>query len=108
MSLKRGSVRGYMTGNLIYKIEDGHRLMSLQLTVCAEDDFKYTSLSEVRRKRIIRLLSEAKEQGHLLSYKDLNLILLSSVSTLKRDISILEKNGYSVPLRGRRVKSFRR
>lgn len=85
-----------MSGNLIYKIEDGHRLLSLQLTVCAEDDLKYTSLSELRRKRIIRILKEAKEQGYLLSYKDLNLILLSSLATLKRDISYLRKQGIDV------------
>jgi len=85
-----------MSGSLIYKIEDGHRLMSLNLTVCHEDDLKHGSLSELRRKRIIRLLQEAKEQGYLLSYKDLNLILLSSLATLKRDISYLRKQGIEV------------
>ena len=70
--------------------------MSLQLTVCAEDDLKYTSLSELRRKRIMRLLREAKEQGYLLGYKDLNLILLSSLATLKRDISYLKKQGLEI------------
>ncbi|MFA4827689.1 MAG: DUF1670 domain-containing protein [Thermodesulfovibrionales bacterium] len=85
-----------MSGSLIYKIEDGHRLLSLQLTVCDEDDLNHVSLSELRRKRIIRLLKEAKEQGYLLSYKDLNLILLSSLATLKRDISYLRKQGIEV------------
>ena len=85
-----------MQGRLIYKIEDGHRLMSLSLTVCHEDDLNHVSLSELRRKRIIRLLKEAKEQGYLLSYKDLNLILLSSLATLKRDISYLRKQGIEV------------
>ncbi|KAF0146387.1 MAG: hypothetical protein FD156_55 [Nitrospirae bacterium] len=85
-----------MSGNLIYKIEDGHRLLSLELTVCDEDDLKYTSLSELRRKRIMRLLREAKEQGCLLGYKDLNLILLSSLATLKRDISYLKKQGIEI------------
>ena len=85
-----------MSGNLIYKIEDGHRLLSLQLTVCDEGDLRYTSLSELRRKRIIRLLREAKAQGCLLSYKDLTLILLSSLATLKRDISYLRKQGMEI------------
>src|SRR3990170_25933 len=85
-----------MQGSLIYKVEEGHRLMSLRLTVCHEDDLKYGSLSDLRRKRIIRLLREAKEQGCLLSYKDLNLILLSSLATLKRDISYLKKQGIEI------------
>jgi len=85
-----------MQGSLIYKVEDGHRLMSLRLTVCNEEDLRHGSLSEVRRKRIMRLLQEAKEQGCLLSYNDLKLILLSSIATLKRDISYLKNQGVEV------------
>lgn len=85
-----------MQGNLIYKVEDGHRLRRLKLTVCHEEDLNHGSLSEIRRKRIIRLLREAKEQGCLLGYKDLNLILLSSPATLKRDINYLRRQGAEI------------
>jgi len=85
-----------MKGRLIYKVEDGHNLRQLNLTVCLEEDLKHSNLSEVRRQRIIRLLYEAKEQGCLLSYKDLHLILLSSLATLKRDISYLRKHGVEI------------
>lgn len=91
-----------MKGSLIYKVEDGQRLMSLRLTVCHDEDLRHGRLSELRRKRIIRLLNEAKEQGCLLSYKDLNLILLSSLATLKRDISYLRKKGVEVAIKNGR------
>lgn len=97
MSLRKAGIAGVnMQGSLIYKVESGHRLISLNLTVCTEEDFQQASLSDVRRNRIIRLLHEAKEQGCLLSYKDLNLILLTSLATLKRDISYLRKQGIEV------------
>jgi hypothetical protein len=85
-----------MSGRLIYKVVDGHRFKELRLTVCNEEDQDIRSLSELRRKRIMRILHEAKEQGYLLSYKDLNLILLSSIATLKRDISYLRREGMEV------------
>lgn len=67
-----------------------------------EDVLSSEGLSELRKKRIIRLTEEAQRQGYLLSYGDLNALLLSSTSTLKRDISILEKEGHSIPLKGKR------
>lgn len=67
-----------------------------------EDVLSSQGLSELRKKRIVRLTSEAQSQGILLSYDDLNALLLSSVSTIKRDVSSLEKQGYSIPLKGRR------
>ncbi len=91
-----------MNGRLIYKVEEGQRLMSLNLTVCDEEDLSHGSLSEIRRKRILRILQEAKEQGCLLSYKDLKLILLSSLATLKRDISYLRKQGMEVLIKNGR------
>lgn len=67
-----------------------------------EDILSSQGISELRKRRILRLTHEAHKQGMPLGYEDLNAILLSSVSTLKRDINILEKYGYSVPLKGRR------
>ncbi len=78
---------------------------TLRLTLIGrndEDILRSQGLSELRRKRITRLTHEAQRQGMLLSYEDLNALLLSSVSTLKRDINVLEKQGCSIPLKGRR------
>ncbi len=88
-----------MKAELAYKVEDGYRLRELMLTVCKDDDTDNGSMRDVRRKRILRLLQQAKEQGYSLSYKDLNLILLISPATLKRDISYLRKQGIEVAVK---------
>lgn len=78
---------------------------TLRLTLIGRNDESVLSsqgLSRLRQKRIMRLTAEAQRQGLLLGYDDLNALLLSSVSTLKRDISILKKQGYNIPLRGKR------
>ncbi len=67
-----------------------------------EDVLKREGLKGLRLRRIIRLTHEAKEQGVLLSYEDLSALLLTSVSTLKRDIAYLERHGKQIPLKGRR------
>ncbi len=80
---------------------------TLRLTLIGSKDESILSsrgLSELRKNRIMRLTGEAQRQGLLLGYDDLNALLLSSVSTLKRDISSLEKLGYVVPIRGKRGK----
>lgn len=77
-------------------------LMLTLIDMSDEDILSSQGLSELRKKRIVRLTEEARKQGMLLSYEDLNALLLSSVSTLKRDISILEKHGCVVHLKGRR------
>jgi len=82
---------------------------SLRLTLIGRNDEYILSsggLSELRKKRIMRLTREAHKQGVPLGYEDLNALLLSSVSTLKRDINILEKQGYVIPLKGRRKVSI--
>ncbi len=88
-----------MKAELAYKVEDGYRLRELMLTVCKDDDTDNGSMRDIRRKRILRLLQQAKEQGYSLSYKDLNLILLISPATLKRDISYLRKQGIEVDVK---------
>ncbi len=84
---------------------EGFTAKTLRLTLVGRGDeavLNSSGLSELRKKRIMRLTVEAQKQGLLLSYEDLNALLLSSVSTLKRDINILERQGYSIPLKGRR------
>lgn len=80
---------------------------TLNLTLIGQDDetiFIGRGVRELRLKRIMRLTGEADEQGCLLGYEDLSALLLTSVATLKRDISYLEKHDKVVRLRGRRKK----
>lgn len=78
---------------------------NITLTLIGQGDrdvLKKQGLRALRLKRIIRLTEEAYEQGFLLSYEDLSRLLVTSISTLKRDISYLERNGHRIRLRGRR------
>lgn len=77
----------------------------LRLTLISQGDeelLKKSGLAGLRRRRVLRLTREAEEQGCLLSYEDLSGLLLTSLATLKRDVSRLESQGYTVPLRGRK------
>ena len=81
--------------------------VSLMLTLVGPEDLKILKsdgLAGLRRRRLMRLSSEAVSQGALLGYDDLCCLLVSSLSTLKRDVSIIEEAGISVPLKGRRMK----
>jgi len=55
----------------------------------------------VRRARLLRLASEAREQGGLLSHEDLGFRLLNcGLRTIVRDIQVLRRAGVEVPTRG--------
>jgi len=60
----------------------------------------------LRHNRIMRLLREAEQQGALLRYEDLSGLLLTSLATLKRDVSYLEGRGYSLNLKGKKRNGF--
>lgn len=84
---------------------NGNGLKRLRLTLIGQGDaetLRAEGIAGLRRKRIIRLASEAKGQGSLLGYEDLSSLLLTSLATLKRDVTQIEKGGSAVPLRGRR------
>ncbi len=53
-----------------------------------------------RQRRIMRITSEAKEQGGLLSQEDLAEILMCDVRTIRRDIKALEVLDIHTPTRG--------
>lgn len=57
-------------------------------------------LAGLRRHRILRLTQQAYDQGALLSYEDLAILLTSSPATMKRDIRQLKHNGYFIMTRG--------
>jgi len=56
--------------------------------------------AEVRQRRIVRLVEEAREQGGLLTQEDLAEILMCDVRTIRRDIHLLKKRGFELPTRG--------
>jgi DNA-binding NarL/FixJ family response regulator len=80
-----------------------------KVTVCLtldanKDDFEIRvrrGVIGLRRARLLRLASEAREQGGLLSHEDLAFRLLNcSLRTIVRDIHILRRAGVEVPTRG--------
>jgi len=56
--------------------------------------------SAVRRQQMVRIATEAKEQGGLLTQEDLALLLGCDVRTIRRDIQELRKKDIIVPTRG--------
>lgn len=78
------------------------RKVSCRLTL--NEDFEILAnyeLAGLRRHRILRLTREAYDQGALLSYEDLAILLTTSPSTIKRDIRHLKKHdGKFVMTRG--------
>ncbi len=55
---------------------------------------------EQRHRRLLRISSEAMEQGGLLSQEDLSDVLMCNIRTIRRDIADLNKLGIIVPTRG--------
>jgi biotin operon repressor len=57
-------------------------------------------LSGLRRHRLARLTRQAYEQGALLSYEDLAMLLTTSPATVKRDVQHLRRQGQFIMSRG--------
>jgi hypothetical protein len=57
-------------------------------------------LAGLRRHRILRLTREAYDQGALLSYEDLAILLTTSPATVRRDIRHLRNDGKFIMTRG--------
>ena len=57
----------------------------------------------VRRHRLSRLTRQAYEQGALLSYEDLAMLLTTSASTIKRDVYHLKREGKFIITRGSKL-----
>ncbi len=79
--------------------------VTVRLTLDADkDDFEVRrerGLDAVRRARVLRLCTEAREQGALLSYEDLAFKLLHcGTRTIVRDVAGLRAEGIVVPSRG--------
>jgi DNA-binding transcriptional ArsR family regulator len=67
----------------------------VDLTVLVEH-----GLAGLRRHRILRMTREAIDQGALLSYEDLAMLLTISPATVRRDARALRKDGKVVMTRG--------
>lgn len=75
----------------------------ISLTIDAPEDlvvYQKQGLSGLRQSVILRLTEEAKEQGALLTIRDLVRLLKCSYSTIKRDIKEIRSRGFFVPIRG--------
>jgi len=87
------------------KALDDCQKVTVRLTLDAsQDDFQIRvdrGVIGLRRARLLRLASEAREQGGLLSYEDLGFRLLNcGLRTIVRDIKVLRRAGVEVPTRG--------
>jgi len=73
------------------------------LHLCYREDKKLLrskGIASLRRQRLLNFCREAFEQNALLAQEDLTLLLCTSLSTIKRDIINLKKEGIVVPTRG--------
>lgn len=84
------------------KVQDLHTIPT-QVTVHEEGDIEALTqygIAELRRRKIVRMTNEAKDQGCYLTQEDLAALLCSSIRTIKRDIKSLRNAGITVPTRG--------
>lgn len=73
----------------------------VRLALIGEEDHLLLAgegLASVRRHRLVRVCTQALEQGGLLAYADLAHLLSTSASTLKRDVLAIERTGIRLPL----------
>jgi biotin operon repressor len=57
-------------------------------------------IAGLRRQRLKRLTKEALDQGAVLSYEDLAILLTTSIVTVKRDVASLRREGETILSRG--------
>lgn len=77
--------------------------IQVRLTLTHPDDIKIlreSGIRAVRRKRIMRISIEAKEQGAHLTQEDLAILLCNSPRTIRNDIQQIREEGIDVPTRG--------
>lgn len=84
-------------------IEGCHRVRVVLTHLKRDEDLqvlKEYGASAKRRQQLMRMATEAREQGALLSQEDLALILDCDVRTIRADIQKLRAEGIHVPTRG--------
>lgn len=76
------------------------KLMDLNSDFEALADF---GLAGLRRHRLERITRQAYDQGALLSYEDIAMILTTSPATVKRDVALLKNQGKYIMTRGAKL-----
>ena len=88
-------------GKSLKECQKTHVVLTLD---AGQDDFEVRmrdGVAGLRRNRILRMCTEAREQGGLLSYEDLAYRLFNcGTRTVVRDVEQLRSEGLSVPTRG--------
>ena len=72
-----------------------------------ESVLREKGITFLRRLRLYRLTRDAERQGHILSYRDVSSLLLTSLSTIKRDVAYFRRIGLDIPIGSRRRRSSR-
>lgn len=83
-------------------LKDSRRVM-VKLDLVQADELEILrnrGLAVMRQARLLRLATQAYEQGGLLTVEDLAFITTCSVSTVKRDLAALRAESIVVPTRG--------
>lgn len=81
-------------------------MVTVSLTIWNKEDLETLPFTKkdssilIRRRRMMRICEEARDQDGLLSQEDLAYLLMSDVRTIRRDIAALKKEGIVVPTRG--------
>ena len=79
------------------------RKVQVRLTLFHPDEIitlRQEGVAAVRKKRIMRITCEAKEQGGYLTQEDLAILLGNSPRTIRYDIKEIRNDGIDVPTRG--------
>ncbi|MBA3045017.1 MAG: DUF1670 domain-containing protein [Euryarchaeota archaeon] len=85
------------------KAQPEMRKVQVRLTLFHPDDInilRQEGVAAVRKKRIMRITCEAKEQGGYLTQEDLAILLGNSPRAIRYDIKEIRNDGIEVPTRG--------
>jgi hypothetical protein len=72
-------------------------------TISTPEDLAIEAPASRRRHRLLRLAAEAHDQGGAPRVEDLAEVLGVSGVTIRRDLTVLRRDGHRVPTRGRRA-----
>jgi len=79
------------------------RKVQVRLSLCHPEDIailQHGGTKAVRKRRIMRMACEAKEQGALLTQEDLALLLCNAPRAIRYDIKAIRNEDIEVPTRG--------
>jgi hypothetical protein len=117
----RGSPDSLRPGQIVFVAVSTDEPSGKPLSICKKKEIVLTidggiedrkTLSEsgligLRRKILLRIASEAAEQGAWLTQADVARLLLTSERTVRRDVHYFSKQGIYLPLRGQMINTGR-